>query len=338
MKRINLRKWVFLVTIMNCACAASNLYATPGPVFNLQQVVKSSDLIVVGQVGEMSIVGETVIVGRNPKARIASAHVYVTSVLKGNLNSNEIVVNYLVPYEPIGYGSLKAKSTQMLFLRRTDSSYDFTDRYNPSLPAVSGVSVPQDDPLGQVIAQETTVLVSQNAEASDKEKALYALGTSSDSRAVKGLTRGLDEASPTVRLEIVSQLAFRGDPEGIKMASQVLLSPSDAIPGHVLHNLRVGIRDGARDERVVPELSALLKVKDDETREAAAEALRRIGSKSVIDPLVRALGDEDKKVRYQAVVGLSEMMGDKEHHPNLILYAEDESSYLNYWRTWSASR
>jgi HEAT repeat protein len=79
-------------------------------------------------------------------------------------------------------------------------------------------------------------------------------------------------------------------------------------------------------------------VKDDETREAAAEALRRIGSKSVIDPLVRALGDADKKVRYHAVVGLSEMMGDKEHHPNLILYAEDESKYLNYWRTWSASR
>jgi hypothetical protein len=338
MKRVNLGKLSFFAAMMNCAFAVSNLYATPVPAFNLQQLVKSSDLIVVGQVSDASIVGETVIAEQGPRARMASVHVHVTNVLMGNLNSNEIVVNYLIPEEPIGYGSLKTRATRLLFLKRTDSNYGLASRYFPSLPAVSGVSMPQDDPLGQVIAQEAAVLVSQNAETSDKHEALYALGACNDPRAVQGLAQDLAESSSIVRLEVISELAIRGNLDGIKLASQILLAPSDAIPGYILHNLSVGIRDGARDERTVPEVSALLQVKDNETREAAAEALRRIGSKSVIDPLARALSDEDKKVRYQAVAGLSEIMGDKEHHPNLIEYSADESSYLEYWRTWSGRR
>jgi HEAT repeat protein len=78
-----------------------------------------------------------------------------------------------------------------------------------------------------------------------------------------------------------------------------------------------------------------MQVNDDSTREAAAEALRRMGSKLAIRPLVQALGDQDKNVRYHAVVGLAEITGDKEHHPNLIDYKTAEPRYLEYWIEWA---
>src|SRR5260370_10895140 len=279
MKQVKLRERIVIPAIIHCACAVSNLYAIPIPSFDLRQLTKAADLIVVAQVSDLSIVGETVIAEQGIKAKIVSSHVQVLNLLFGSPVSNEIIVTYLVPEVGLAYGSLKANSTRLLFLKQADSTYNFANRYYPSLPAVSGDSLAQDDPLGAVIAQEAAVLVSQNVKASDKEEALYALGTCSDSRAVQGLPQDLGDASPTIQLEITSQLALRGNVESIKRASQVLLAPSDAIPSHILHNLRVGIRDGARDERVVPEVSSLLQVNNDSTREAAAEALRRIGSK-----------------------------------------------------------
>ena len=88
---------------------------------------------------------------------------------------------------------------------------------------------------------------------------------------------------------------------------------------------------------MVPELTKLLNAKEDKTREAAAEALRHIGSPSAIEPLKRALSDSDQRVRYYAVVGLATIAGQKDYLPNIPDFQKNEAKYSDYWRQWSAT-
>jgi hypothetical protein len=314
-----------------------HLYAVPVPTFNLQSLLDASDLVIVGNIEDIqALVKAEILTGTfHQEATKTQAHIRVMFTLKGGPIPADMNVHYLIPDSAIGYSTLPPKSCRLLFFKSEKGVYKFATPYYLSLPALCTGNTQESDALGNVIAQEAAVLVSPTTKASDKEEALYALGTCKDPRAVEGLAGDVNDSSQTIQLEVISQLALRGNIKGIHLASQALLAPPATVPSYVLHNLKVGIRDGARDEQAVPELSALLQSKDDATREAAAEALRRIGSRSAIDPLVRALGDQDKKVRYQAVVGLAEINGDKDHHPNLIDYDRDESRYLEHWKAWS---
>lgn len=320
-----------------CLPLAYHLHAIPVSAFNLQSLLDASDLVIIGNIEDIQNVGKTeILIGTSSHvAAEMSAQIRVLFTLKGEPILTEMNVHYLIPDAPIGYSTLPPKSCRLLFLKSEGGVYKFATPTRPSLPALCTSNTQESDALGNVIAQEAAVLVSPIIKASDKEEALYALGTCSDPRAIQGLAGDINDSSRTIQLEIISQLALRGNVKGIQLASQILLVPPATVPSYILHNLKVGIRDGARDEKVIPELSALLQAKDDVTREAAAEALRRMASRAAIDPLIQALGDQDKKVRYQAVVGLAEITGDKEHHPNLIDYDKDESRYLEHWKAWS---
>ena len=67
-----------------------------------------------------------------------------------------------------------------------------------------------------------------------------------------------------------------------------------------------------------------LKSKNWQVRQAAAEALGRIGSKEAVPHLIEALKDEDWNVRFKAAEALGEI-GSKEAAPHLIEALKDEN-------------
>jgi len=327
--------WTAIALIIS-SLVGIGLHASPVALIALPELVDVSDLVVIGQTKDITIVSNSETTDQGVQGSWASVIIHPLKVIKGQTLSGDIVLNFFIPRAPAGYGSITANATRLFFLKQTGAAYSATFYSFPSLPAVIDGPVADSDALGSVISQEIAVLTTQATPTSDKNEAIFALGYCRDPRAVQGLKRDSHDPSPELRFEVISRLAMQGDAEGVKLASQILLAPPATIPDYLLHNLQVSIREGARNEQFLPELTALLQMKDTNTRRAAAEALWRMHSKQSIDLLSRALTDEDQEVRYFAVVGLAETTGDKEHHPSRITFGESESRYLDYWKTWTA--
>ena len=335
MKRIYYHYYPCLLALVSVSC-----WATPVPQRNLGAVLNGSDIIVVGFVASVTNNGTTELSsnGTQIHATIAEAHVQVKSVLAGGSLPNEISIQYAIPDMPIGYRTIGAHTLRLLLLQRHGDTYSFSDPHFPSLPAVDTAISQAASIIDRVSAVESGVLSSSQATPQDKEEAVYALGSLDNANALDVLARNISDTSIAVRLGIASQLSLHNNLKGAVVASQVLLNPPSGTPEYLLHNLRVGIRDGVKDESAVPNISAMLQSEDIETREAAAEALRHIGSPSVIDPLVRSLADPDKKVRYQAAAGLAEITGQRDWHPSLIEFSQHETKYLDHWAEWTRNR
>jgi len=69
-----------------------------------------------------------------------------------------------------------------------------------------------------------------------------------------------------------------------------------------------------------------------EFRRLGSYILRDSGLKQVLPILKQALNDSDRKVRYNAVMGLARITGDNKHGPAMFIYDENEAEYLNYWK------
>lgn len=313
------------ITIALTAGARQEARGTIVSPIDLPSLVNKSDEIVVARVSLSSVSSASI-------AHINIA-IEVLGTLKGNGTPRTFSVSTSMDGPSGNWGPPRANSIRIVFLRHSDDQLVVADPVYPSLPAVS-IPLPggTDDPLGEVLEEEAAVLGSLTSSWSEKEEAINLLGLCKDPRARAALRSGLTSSSPVVRLESISRLAKLGDPTGISMAVEALNAPPSNLPDNVIQNLNVGIRDGARSEVFVPQLATLLSSVNSETREAAAESLMRIASPSATVLLFRALWDDDKKVRYFAVVGLAQIKGDRAHTPNFPEFQTDEARYTNYWR------
>ena len=327
---------LFLVIFHLLGLSAISSARPVGPL-NLKELVGQSEVIVLGR---MVVIHEVTPsqgdgLANRPPARQAEVEVFTT--IKGDLDSRHVTVTYDPLYGALGSPAAADTAVHIYFLKKNPDGYSFTSKDYNALPANADVNLVADDPLGQVIAAEGSFVQSPQAELAYKRMALFALGTCKDPRAVRALSESLATASaPALRWEIVVELAGLGDENGLLIASQALAHPPADLTEQTLHNLAVGVRDNARDATLIPSLGGMLKSRDEKTREAAAEALRKIGTQSTLKLLASVLSDEDQQVRYQAVAGLSEITGDRDHHPSMTAFAQDENSYMQYWKVWAA--
>ncbi|MGH9905253.1 MAG: hypothetical protein ACRD8U_06660 [Pyrinomonadaceae bacterium] len=67
-------------------------------------------------------------------------------------------------------------------------------------------------------------------------------------------------------------------------------------------------------------------------------ALRQMRVSEAIDGLVVALEDNDRDVRYEAVVGLAEFTGQSAWGPAIWVFQRDEQTYLAHWIEWAKAR
>ena len=185
--------------------------------------------------------------------------------------------------------------------------------------------------LGDVLTAE----VSRN----EKSEALGALRSVPNRGSVENaLLGGVKDSDPAIRFDILGALLARGNIVGLQAAESALLSKSPDLPDYVLHNLRVGISEGVTQEEALPVLTNLLEAGEVETRRAAITAIMHVGTKKTVPPLKYALADPDREVRFDAVLGLARVTGQKNWQLNMDMFIENEAKYLTHWRNYGEPR
>lgn len=323
---------IYLVALI--VIGAGGAGAIPVPVLDVPSLAADSGLIIVGNVESIRDAGSSSVSygGQSLPARAVSCGVQVEAVLKGASESRQLSFQYVLPNDPIGYGSI-VLGYQMLFLRKGNAGYSLASPYHASLPAVSGVEAVAGNELVNIATQLGAVLQSPAVPLGQKQIALFAISTIRNPESTDLLRLSLRQRDATLRLNAAGFLLLRDDLSGLEPAELALTHP-DSAPSYILHNLNYAIGEGVRNEKAVPSLSRLAHARDSETRRAAATALRRTGSRSALEPLARLLDDSDLQVRHDAVVGLAQISGDLEWGPNLDLFQSQEQRYLKHWHDW----
>jgi HEAT repeats len=317
--------------------AARPASAVPIPSLNLTELTNHANLIVVGEVGDVRDDGPTVteVGGRRVSARRMVVKLSIARVLKGRLDNTDIQFTFVVSDLPLGYVSVAVNQFGMFFLRETqERTLSVVSPYYPFIVAARDAPAAGGQALDQVVAELEHVVTSPRTAPKDRVRGITIL----DSVRTPSVTQALEQAAqapygPAV-LYAVAALLKRNDILMLELAEKTLTVTPQTDELELRRMLAYSIRDGVSDPRALPVVTRLLKAEDIDVRRGAAAALRHIGTESVIEPLSQALNDDDREVRYQAVLGLASVTGQNDWGPSIDLFIKDESRYLTYWKDW----
>ncbi|MCP4544323.1 MAG: hypothetical protein GY832_45005 [Chloroflexi bacterium] len=173
------------------------------------------------------------------------------------------------------------------------------------------------DALGRIGDPQAVATLIQTLEYEDvsvRQRSAEALGMIGDQQATEHLIQALECDDATVRRAAAEALGKISDAQAVESLIQVLEETVPAVHTPAPTEVPEGLR-----EDVPPEHN------DANVRRAAAEALGVIGDFRAIEPLIRALGDEDEDVRQTAATALVTMADPKAVEP-LIQVLEDEDA------------
>jgi hypothetical protein len=340
---------------------------------NLQELCKNAELIVIGQVGALDDLGQSDMQFGNRSMRInhLRAHMVVEQILKGQVDSPQLSIDFIQTQEFVGYHGLPPQSYQVVFLKRGTSGWELADPFYPSFRAVPGtelkdvrritpkdaargnVALPEEDTKNDVVMSVTKVLAAalDSNLVSDNERygLIGVLGQIFNTTSSAALVRAARSPNLSVRVCALGELLRRNEvtvlPEAVSLISAPD-TPREFNPGCPLRNITSGIAIGVRRYWAVPYLGELLKLDDVHARRAAATALRRIGAEELMTKpeiamekvaplLVQALEDSDQEVRYEAVLGLARMTKSKGWAPLEEEFRQDDEKYLAHWKEWA---
>jgi hypothetical protein len=322
--------WTFAALFMLVASAP----CAPGPVLDVADLVAKSDLVPIGQV--ISI--EEKLPASNDATRddqdthIMTATMRVDQWLKGISTSSQITFEFAFP----GSTGISPRSYRMVFLKKQPTGFTFASGYYPSLPAVPEIALRHVTAVENVIEQLQAVTQNRNGSIEEKQQALFALQTLRLPDATAALKIALQDKTPDLRLIAAAALLERNDVSAMPIAESALIDRPRGVPSYFFHNIAYAISQGVSDEHAVSALVRLMQVPDLETRRASASALWHTHSRSAIPGLIQALNDEDFEVRYYGVVGLAEVTGESDWHPNMEVFRSDEARYLQHWHDWAS--
>jgi HEAT repeat protein len=184
--------------------------------------------------------------------------------------------------------------------------------------------------IGDKKAVEPLINALKDKDAFVRQAAAKSLGKMSDTRAIEPLIKVLDDKVSTVREAAAEALEIIGKP------SAPLIAESFKSKKHInkesialLKNLGIGDEAGVA-EKINQSIEPLIKALKDENstiREEAAEALGETGDKRAIEPLIHALEDDDSLVLNSAVKALGKI-GDKKAVQPLIQIFESKEPWI----------
>ncbi|MBV9926419.1 MAG: HEAT repeat domain-containing protein [Acidobacteria bacterium] len=331
---------LFVTAAASALLGADAAAAIPVPALNLPELTTNASLVAAGQVTAVREDGRTSIEarGQTVAARRMVATLRLFRVLKGPSDAPTVSFVFYIPDVSLGYVGVAAPQFGLFFLRAgPQQSYAVLDPYYPFIIAAPDAPAGEGDVLGRVIAEVAYVMNSPRASQGERVRAVGILEGVGSEAATAALRRALPVLDGPLRLRAAAALLKQGDISALNLAEEALLSPQPEAAG-LSGELAYAIRDGVTDERAVPTLGRLLGASGVVVRRSAAAALRHIGTDAVIEPLSKALQDEDREVRYQAVLGLAIVTGRSEWAPSIDLYDKDEQRYLAYWREWAKTR
>jgi HEAT repeats len=314
--------------------AASTAY--PGKAFNLQELVKASDVIAIADLSEVSESGRTVITvdGRQVPAVGYSARVRIERRVKGSC-PEQFTMAFYITDQFVGYPGV-APGRQMVFLRQDRAVYVFSDRHFPSLPAgPAPIQEMVTDPLEAAISELGRVITLPGAPPANKWAVLAKLrGIPPSESFDKSLRAGMDTTdSPELKYLIQAALISRGDASQMAPAVNTLMG--GALSENSREALLLAIGNDVKISASVPPLTRLLRSGAVGGRRAAAEALWHIAVSTSVPALARALRDPDEDVRFYAVRALSDISSDPQWGgPSQSQFHDHEQEYLTHWENW----
>lgn len=315
------------------ACIAASL--------NIPDVVRASDLVVMGTITRVEDLGPASMITLDASGRTMRAVLTPDAVLKGE-PAREVTFRFLYSALPVydcRHGTVAPNTYRIVFLRRVNDAYEFTDSGNPSLVAAATSMAGITDPLARVYHVLATVLSGQDVPPSAKDEALFVLalsmneGTDETRSALRTLARGEDRERAA---SAVAALMSHNEVSEMDIGERVLTAPAPYSANAVAKVN--GALSGVSDGRAIPALLRILRLPDAQSRRAAARALRQTHSSAAIDGLAVALDDDDLDVQYSGVCGLWEIAGDTSGMPSIDHFREQPRVYVARWKEWLRRR
>ena len=311
------------------------------PPLDLKSLVAAADEILVGSASQVRKLEDSTLTvnGMVIPVKILEAELAVELIIKGR-PENKIRVTFIMPETFIGYHGIPVASHRIFLLKRRDSKLEPVSPYYPSLPAADTVEpgVEHMNAFEQVVMHVAAVFYAPAGDLSDREEALWLLHfVDSPIRLTAFQTASSQDPDLSIRLNAMAELLAAGDSSVLPAVKQVLLNPNpQGIPSWRLDEAQQNLSSAlarVKDPQVIPTLTEILKSPDVRVRRAAVSALRNTQSDKALDALLNALHDRDFEVRYWAVVGLAEIMGENEWRPLQEAFRSDEPRYIQHWES-----
>jgi HEAT repeat protein len=225
----------------------------------------------------------------------------------------------------------------MFFLRNENGTYEVLDPYYPFVIAPRQAHTSGEADLDRVVGEVAYILIDRASSNEERRKAVYVLDGARTESASQALRVATHDADTVVRLQALAALLKRNDISQLNVAKNILLRDPPNIDLYLKGNLAAAI-EGIKDSRAIPTLADLLGASEVRVRQRAAAALRHMGAVAAIEPLIIALKDTDRQVRYEAVIGLAEITAQYEWAPSIEVFQKGEQRYLSHWRAWARTR
>ncbi len=302
--------------------AQKNFLANP---LNLERLTNNADLIIIGRVSSISNAGR------------ATATLGIDKVVKGEADARTVDFEFF-PNRPSAYVRIQPELFGMFFLKWNEAvgGYRILDPTYPAVIAPANASLSKEGGLERTVNVVGQVLLTSRA-AEDRRVAVTVLSGALTDRATELLRQGAKDKDLVVRMQSISALLNRNDIEMLAIAERTLLNPPAGAEQYLLDNIS-GALEGIKDPRAVPALQRLLRSSNSRTRHGAVSALRQMRVMEAVEGLVIALGDNNRDVRYQGVIGLAELNGQNQWAPDIGSFESDEQKYLDHWKEWSRNR
>lgn len=322
----------FLAVSLLLVVLASSAESTVGSPLDVSLLTAKADTIVLGTAHLPRTIDRSVrmLDGNEVSGTTELLSVTIAQVIKGE-PAAAIVIKHFKPSAPIGWRGIPTGRTRLFFLSHLGNEYVPVDDRYQSLPAAVVLRRSVAPEQMAAIAILEAVFSGAPGEA---QEAIWALRGEGSTLVQSELAKGLQahKLETPVRLSILAELIRRGDLTALRAAVPVLLS--DSYPRENRLDLSYSI-NRISDPKSVTVLRSLIAAPLPETRRAAALALRNSGSAEALPALCRLLADSDLESRYFAVIGLAEIVGQKEWRPLEEDFKSSEDKYLQHWHKWA---
>jgi len=300
--------------------------AAPVSAFNLQTLIKNSDVVGVVEVQEMKLDYET----KSPSI-VCTLLCKPLIIYKGEISLEKIVIEGLHLSR-----EATASSFLLVFIKTTEEpgKYLLWDGYNGAIP-VGEARPPRAETVYETVEQE--ILLGLNSkEAHVLEPSLRILGHMGSK---EGINKIIDMSRTSKNNAVVSYgLTYRLKENDLSVIGPALKyineASTDTEKMRYLGQVCWAFADITKPE-AVSKLNPLMEHKSPFLREPVATALSNIQDKTSIPWLIKGLDSSNRDAQYRCILGLSRIVGKKgPSRKSWTEFHDDPDFYIKEWKQW----
>ena len=327
----DMNRVIYLLIV--CFCFVRTILASPVSEFKINQIVEASDLIAVCKIQRV-----TEDLPQPNKPGHFEAECKVLSVFKGQSVDSVTVSTSLdlqVNPDNLGFGCLKKGDVAVLFLKNgKQDTFTFANKHHPKIPIVK-FYVQHDAVTKSIHGRISTQLMEalKSDDPSEVRNGIRWLTEMGDNVSQDKLLQFAKSGDKGLRVAALQRLVCQKNTAAIRDAALLLLTPNiqEEILNSQLVELAWTLESNASSVDVY--LANRLAASPNSTvQRIGVRILRKVGDRSSIPQLMRALDADDKDTQMSAVISLSRITGKK--GPSWRDFMKDPSGEKQKWKVW----